>query len=133
VSDDIAAAARWLYGRDPDFGPVRPVWPPHKPYVVVWCPHPRKPCRIGAVYATPYGFLFTGLNRQHRKDRAAGSRGGSRSLLTYPDGTLRDYGFVGRLYCRHGERGFSTGRPLHEIAAGVAAGRDRRPANIVMH
>jgi hypothetical protein len=130
--DDLWAAARWLYGKDPNSGPG-PVWPSHEPYVTLWCPNARRPCRIGAVYAAPSGFLLIALNRKHRKDYAEhrGHHSRAMSLLTHPDGSVREYGFVGELHCRHGRYGFGFERPLHEIVADVAAGHIRRPAEIV--
>jgi hypothetical protein len=148
-ASDWAAALSWLYGGDSDSGgaPVlprdAPVWPPHEPYVIVWCPHPRKPCRTGGVYSAPPGFTYVYVSYKRRKEYAElrdyrgpgwerGYRGVGGTLLTYPDGSKRDYGFVGPQYCRHGRLNTRPGtRPLHEVVADVTAGLIRRPASIV--
>jgi len=85
------------------------------------------------VYAAPPGFLLIALNRKHRKDYVGhrGYHSRAYSLLTYSDGSVREYGFVGQLHCRHGRYGFRFDRPLHQIVADVVAGRIRRPAEIV--
>jgi hypothetical protein len=85
------------------------------------------------VYAAPTGFLFIALNRKHRKDYAEhrGHHSRAMSLLTHPDGSPREFGFVGPQHCRHGECGLRFNRGLLEIVADVVAGRIRRPANIV--
>jgi hypothetical protein len=55
--------------------------------VTLWCPNSRRPCRIGAVYAAPPGFLLIVLNRKHRKDYVGhrGYHSRAYSLLTYSE------------------------------------------------
>lgn len=142
-ASDWAAALPWLYGRQDLDSREIPVWPPHDPYLIVWCSHPRKPCRVGGVYSAPQGFVYICVNYKHRREYAElrdyrgpgwerGYRAVGGTLLTYPDGSKRDYGFFGPWFCRHGGLESAPGtRPLHEVAADVVAGRICRPANVV--
>jgi hypothetical protein len=136
VSSALVAAARWLYGGDPQAHGMPPL-PAHDPYVIAWCPSRRKRCRVGAVYAAPQGFVFIGLTREQRSQRSAGYHGRSLSLLASPDGTPLEHGFVGTLHCRCGQpqnQCLVPGdghRSLVAVLGDVLAGRISRPGSYV--
>lgn len=109
---DMEAAYESLFNGRPIAQTERSPWPAARPYVIVWCPH-RKRCRIGAVYASRWGYLWLHVERNKVVDKAANVTPGKLTdgytLLTYPNGTRRDFGHSGasltqsgyRAGCRH--------------------------------
>jgi hypothetical protein len=109
---DMQMAYNSLFNGRPRIPTEGTPWPHAKPYIIVWCPH-RKRCRLGAVYATRWGYLWLQVERNRVIEKAANVIPGKLSegytLLTYPDGTRRDFGHSGasltqsgyRAGCRH--------------------------------
>jgi hypothetical protein len=131
---DVQLAYSSLFnGRPPRPWGEKP-WPKAKPYVNAWCPHPTKRCRIGAVYATRWGYLWLHVSRL-AIDRGKLTAG--YTLLTFPDGTRRDFLHMSSPGegCRHAvphdwKVPFAADELLDLLAA-VHAGRTPRPADYV--
>jgi hypothetical protein len=110
-------------------------WPTAKPYLIVWCPHPRKRCRIGAVYATRWGDLWLHVVRGDDPGRAKIEAG--YTLLTFPDGSRRDFGHLTTpdRGCRHAvprdQKVPFAAHELLDLLAAMHAGRMPRPAHYV--
>ena len=143
---DMQAAYASLFNGKPRIGGLP--WPEAEPYVIVWCPHPKKGCRIGAVYATEWGYFWMHVDR-HKAAKLSTSVTHTLSvgytLLTYPDGTRRNFevspasftaGSDYRAGCRHWMPTKKRGAPfiadeMFALLDDVRAGRIRRPANYV--
>jgi len=146
---DMQSAYNSLFnGKPPTLTEGTP-WPQAEPYAIIWCPH-RKRCRLGAVYATRWGYLWLHVERNKLVDEAGNVTPGRLSngytLLTFPDGTRREFGHsrpgvtqsgVGyRPGCRHWAPTKNWGTPFNAdemfaLLDDVQAGRIRRPADYV--
>jgi hypothetical protein len=146
---EMRAAYESLFNGEPsiDGSP----WPEAAPYIIVWCPH-QKRCRVGAVYATRWGYLWLHLVRTEAIEFVGdqyilipGRLSVGYTLLTFPNGTRRSFGHssssVGnsvrqtRSGCRHWKPA-TKGIPfvadeMFERLADVRAERTRRPADYV--
>jgi hypothetical protein len=131
---EMLAAYRSLFDTEPPIGTDGSPWPKARPYVVAWCPH-RKRCRIGAVYATRWGYLWLSVRR--RRDPDGGRIGAGYTLLTFPDGSRRSFGHVSSrgAGCRHGvprnESVPFVAEDLFGLLDAVRSGRTPRPADYV--
>jgi hypothetical protein len=143
------AAYKSLFNGRPIAQTERSPWPAARPYVIVWCPHRRR-CRLGAVYATRWGYLWLHVMRNKLVDTSThftprGTKlSGGYTLLTYPDGTRRDFGHLSATFTQWGYRaGCRHWTPTKEhrvpfiademfaLLDDVQAGRIRRPADYV--
>lgn len=138
--DEKAMALAWLLGCAPD-DPNAPAHPPDAtPLVNVRCSGREPQCMFGAVYETPPGLLFTGVqtirvgltvtDKAKRRARAA-------ILLTYPDGRPRAVTFL-PLSCRHGQAGYVEPERHVEAVRRLAIARmsappETRPHEYVVH
>jgi hypothetical protein len=161
VSRDEAAEMRAAYeslfnGKPPAVdgsdGSGGSPWPDARPYVIVWCPHRTRRCRVGAVYATGWGYLWLHVSRSERVlfigerfSVTPGRQSIGYTLLTYPDGTRRSFAHssssIGngvrqsRSGCRHWKPA-TKGIPfvadeMFALLDDVYAGRTQRPADYV--
>ncbi len=124
-------------------------WPDAKPHVIAWCPHKNR-CRIGAVYATRWGYLWLNVERNEtgRRERRGHSWEALGRLhtahLSRRD-VARNFGHMSGAYltaegyrpgCRHWTLTKKRGVPFiaNEMLAlldDVKAGRIARPASYV--
>jgi hypothetical protein len=131
---DMQAAYRLLFNREPS--PGGSPWPKAEPYVSVWCPHPKKGCRIGGVYLTEWGFFWLRVSR-NRDPATHGRVGVGYTLLTFPDGSRRSFGHLSSAVagCRDwkpaNQRPAFNADEMFALLDDVQAGRIRRPANYV--
>src|SRR5262249_26907433 len=117
-----------------------PLWPAAAPLVIVWCPHPKRRCRMGGVYATAWG---DALIRRTYPRTFRGTTIPGRSKV-YPNGAVQSRGGVActilgqpslatSWHCRHGipeeTRLNPVGTELVALVADVRAGRIPRPAD----
>lgn len=107
--DELYMALTWLLGCPPD-DPAAPATPPTmQPLVEVFCgaATPER-CRIGAVYPTPAGLVFHGM--QHSRKAVDLNRPAVKmvrrtaQLLTSDSGVPLDIAYL-PLLCRHGQPG----------------------------